>query len=300
VSAPDGATEDLASVRERIRERLSGVVRTTAVLSGKGGVGKSAVAVNLALSLARRGSRVALLDADFQGPSVAKMLGLRGQPLRVAPDGLRPARGPCELRVQSLDFFLQGAQALALEGDGGEGAPLRSALEEAVLADLLGGTVWGELDHLVIDLPPGADRLPALVRLVPGLTGGVAVTIPTEVALLAVERSVRRAHELAIPLIGLVANMAGAVCAACGAESPLFQEAPVERFARESDLPLLARIPFDPRIAAAADAGRPFVELGGPASPAARAFDQLAARVASFEPSGSTDDAAPAQEGRRP
>lgn len=299
MSAPGDETEDIASVRARIRERLAGVGRTTAVLSGKGGVGKSAVAVNLALSLARRGARVAILDADFQGPSVAKMLGLRGQPLRVGPDGLRPATGPCEVRVQSLDFFLQGAQALALEGDGGEGAPLRSVLEEAVLADLLGGTAWGELDHLVIDLPPGADRLPALVRLVPALTAGVAVTIPTEVALLAVERSIRRAHELAIPLVGLVANMTGAVCGVCGVESPLFQEASVERLARESDLPLLARIPFDARIAAAADAGRPFVELAGAASPAARAFDQLAAAVACFEsPAGAEREAEAAREGR--
>jgi len=284
VSAPEAVAEDLVSVRRRIGARLAAVGRTTAILSGKGGVGKSAVTVNLALALARGGARVGILDADLQGPSVAKMLGLRGQPLRVTPDGLRPAPGPCDLRVQSLDFFLQGAQALVLEGDAGEGVPLRSALEEAVLADLLGETVWGELDHLLIDLPPGAERLPALARLVPGLAGGVAVTIPTEVALLAVERSIRRAHELAIPLVGLVANMTGVVCGACGAESPLFQEAPVERLARETDLPLLARIPFDARIAAAADAGRPFVELAGAASPAARAFDQLASRVACFDP----------------
>jgi len=283
VSAP-AAAATLASVRQRIGERLAGVGRTTAILSGKGGVGKSAVTVNLALALARGGARVAILDADLQGPSVAKMLGLRGQPLRVAADGLRPAPGPCDLRVQSLDFFLQGAQALALEGDTGEGVPLRSALEEAVLADLLGETAWGELDHLLIDLPPGSERLPALARLVPDLGGGIAVTIPTEVALLAVERSIRRAHELALPLVGLVANMAGVVCSACGAESTLFQEAPAERLAREMDLPLLARIPFDARIAAAADAGRPFVELAGAASPAARAFDQLASRVACFDP----------------
>ena len=272
--------EDVESVRAGIRERLAKVRATFAVMSGKGGVGKSAVAVNLALALAQRGARVGLLDADLYGPSVAKMLGLRGQPVRVGASGLLPAPGPLELRVESMDFFLQGTEPLAFDGATGEHAPLRSVMEEMALADLLGGTLWGELEFLVIDLAPGADRLPSLCRLYSELAGALAVTIPTEVSLLAVERSIRRAHEARIPMLGLIENMGTAVCGACGRESSLFREAPVERMARELDVPVLARIPFDPALAAAADAGRPFVNHPGRPSQAARTFAELATRVA--------------------
>lgn len=279
---PPPGFEDLETVRARIAERMGSVAKTVAVASGKGGVGKSAVAVNLALALARTGARTGILDADLHGPSVARMLGLRGRPIRVARDGLVPTPGPLDLLVQSMDFFLQGAQALDWDARD-EGAPVRSLLEDAALADLLGGTVWGRLDYLVVDLPPGADRLPALARLHPALAGAVAVTIPTEVALLAVERGLRRAREANVPLVGLVENMSSSVCGRCGHEGPLFHEARVEKLAAEMDLPVVARIPFDPRLAAAADAGRPFLDFEGLGSPAGRAIEGLASVVARFE-----------------
>ena len=265
-----------------MRERLSDVERTVVVMSGKGGVGKSAVAVNLALGLAREGARVGVLDADLNGPSVAKMLGLRGQPLRAGPNGLLPVPGPLGLGVQSMDFFLQGTQPLDWDGPSGEGAALRSALEEAALGDLLGQTEWGVLDFLVVDLAPGADRLPAFARLHPDVEGALAVTIPTEVSLLAVERSLRRAREARIPLVGLVENMGSSVCGACGAEGPLFREADVQRVARDLEVEIVARIPFDPKLAASADAGQSFLEAGGAGTAAGRALEALAARVRSF------------------
>ena len=161
------------------------------------------------------------------------MLGLRGQPVRIGTDErLRPIAGPCGLAVQSMDFFLQGNQALDWEGADGSGATWRSALEQAALADLIGRTAWGELDCLVIDLAPGADRLPALVPFLTERAVALAVAIPTEVALLAVERSLRRAFEARVPVLGLVENFASAVCGACGAEMALFREAdPAARFA---------------------------------------------------------------------
>ncbi|RIK93395.1 MAG: ATP-binding protein [Proteobacteria bacterium] len=262
--------EELAVVRARIADRLSDTARTIAVMSGKGGVGKTFVAVHLALALARRGLRVGLLDADLNSPSVAKMLGLRGQPLRATSSGLRPVPGPAGIAVQSMDFFLQGTQPLDWDGPAGEGSGVRSVLEEAALADLLGSTEWGALDALVVDLAPGPDRLPALVHLVPALGSALAVTIPSEVSLLAVERSVRRAHEAGIPMLGVVENMASSVCAHCGAEGPLFREASTDAIAAHLDLAVLARIPFDARAAAAADAGAPLA--GG----AGGAFDKLA------------------------
>jgi ATP-binding protein involved in chromosome partitioning len=284
--------EDIELVRGRVAQALAKVARVVAVTSGKGGVGKSTVAVNLAVALSRRGAAVGLLDADLNGPSVAKMLGLRGQPVRLACDPtrrgeerLRPAPGPCGLRVQSMDFFLQGNQPLDWEGEAGEGAALRSAMEQAALADLLGLTEWGELDVLVADLPPGADRLPALARWLPAGSAALAVTIPTGVAMLAVERGLRRAYALRFPVIGIVENFASAVCARCGEEAPLYREASAEALADAMAVPIVARIPFDPRLARAADAGRLFLEGEGVATPAGRALAALADRVADWRAS---------------
>jgi ATP-binding protein involved in chromosome partitioning len=279
-------------VRARVAEQLAEVDRIVVVMSGKGGVGKSAVAVNLAYGLARLGRRVGLLDADLNGPSVSKMLGLRGQPVRVTGDGLlRAATGPHGILVQSMDFFLQGDQALDWDGPEGEAASLRSALEQAALGDLLGRTDWGELDFLVIDLAPGADRLPALGQWLPPFAAALAVAIPTQVALLAVERSLRRARDAGFPLIGLVENLGTSICAKCGAEGPLFRETVDAGLANELGVEVLVRIPFDARLAAAADQGRPFLEGEGLESAAGRALEQLVARVDAYQlpsPEGET------------
>lgn len=277
--------EDEAVVRERVHHGLAAVERVVVVMSGKGGVGKSAVSVNLALALAARGHAVGLLDADLNGPSVAKMLGLRGQPVRVTTSGaLGAVPGPRGLQVQSMDFFLQGSQALDWDGPAGEGSNARSALEQAAIADLLGRTEWGALDRLVVDLAPGADRLPALARWLPPIAAALAVTIPTEVALLAVERSLRRVYDLRFPLIGIVENMGSSVCANCGAEGPLFRETSGMDIDLGSEV--IARVPFDPKLAAAADAGRPFLEGPALASLAGRAFSALAERVDAYEQPG--------------
>jgi ATP-binding protein involved in chromosome partitioning len=279
--------EDVDLVRARVAEQLAEVDRVVVVMSGKGGVGKSAVAVNLAYSLAKLGRRVGLLDADLNGPSVSQMLGLRGYPVRVTGDGLlRAAPGPEGILVQSMDFFLQGDQALDWDGPEGEGASIRSALEQAALGDLLGRTDWGELDYLVVDLAPGADRLPALGQWLPPIAAALPVTIPTQVALLAVERSLRRAREAGFPLIGLVENLGTSICAKCGAEAPLFRENLDSTRAADLGLEVLARIPFDARIAASADAGKPFLEGEGMESAAGRALVELAARVDAYEMPG--------------
>ncbi len=284
--------EPLEVVRRRVADRLAKVKRVIAVMSGKGGVGKSAIAVNLAQALSQRGMQIGLLDADLQGPSAAKMLGLRGQPIRATASGvLKPQPGPCGIGVQSMDFFLQGNQPLDWDGKAAEGATLRSAMEQAATADLLGQTEWGDLDALIVDLAPGADRLPAFKSLLPDEIGeALAVTIPTEVAMLAVERSLRRALEAGIPTIGIVENLGSSVCIKCGEEGPLYHEVSIDKFAKNCALDIVARIPFDPALSAAADRGEVFLEGSRRASPAGRALLALADRVAGYERPGPEGD----------
>jgi ATP-binding protein involved in chromosome partitioning len=181
-----------------------------------------------------------------------------------------------------MDFFLQGNQALDWEGTDGAGATWRSALEQAALADLIGRTAWGPLDCLVIDLAPGSDRLPALLPFLPARAAAIAVTIPTEVALLAVDRSLRRAFEARVRVLGLVENFASAVCGQCGAETALFREASPEQNAAAFGIEVIGRIPFDPALARAADAGRPFVAGPGASAPAGRALAALAERILGY------------------
>ncbi|MFP8878309.1 MAG: P-loop NTPase [Myxococcota bacterium] len=285
--------EDEQVVREQVLRRLADVDRIVVVMSGKGGVGKTAVSVNLAVALAQRGRKVGLFDADLNGPSVAKMLGLRGQPVRVSGSGdLGAVAGPVGLHVQSMDFFLQGNQALDWDGPDGQGAAIRSGLEQSATADLLGRTDWGALDVLVIDLAPGADRLPALSRFLPQTAAAVVVATPSQVALLSVDRSVRRARELRFPLIGLVENMGTLICAKCGAEQSLFRDELDGEIGSglQTDhglqIDVIARIPFDRDLAADADAGRLFLEGKGRGSIAGRALAELAAHVDAYEQPG--------------
>lgn len=275
--------EDSEEVRERTRAALAGVERIVAVMSGKGGVGKSALAVNLAALLAQHGRRVGVLDADLHGPSVAKMLGLRGQPVRVGADErLRPVPGPSGLAVQSMDFFLQGNQALDWDGRDAEAAMWRSAMEQSALADLIGRTAWGELDWLIVDTAPGSDRLPALARWLPQRAFALAVTLPTEVSRLAVERSLRRALDAGLAVAGLVENFSSAVCGQCGAPGALFPDSDSEGLAASMGIPLLARVPFDPELARAADRGEAYAPGRGAGTAAGRALAELAERILGY------------------
>jgi ATP-binding protein involved in chromosome partitioning len=276
LAAPE--LEALDRARARVGAALAGSARILCVTSGKGGVGKSAVAVQLALALGARGFRVALFDADLQGPSLASMLGLRGRPVAVRGAQLQPAAGPRGLRVQSMDFLLQGNQPLAWDGPAGEAAALRSALEQAALADLIATTAWGELDYWIADLAPGADRLPAIAQLLPRCEA-LAVAIPSQVALLQVERSLRRAREARIPVLGLVLNMAELACDHCGHTNAPYGARDLAEQLRSLDVECLARIPFDRELADALDTGR----VGAPPGVATRAIDSafrnLAARI---------------------
>ncbi len=219
--------------QQRIEERLARVGRLVGVMSGKGGVGKTYVTAGLALALGERGLRVGVLDADLAAPTVARVLGGSG-PVAVDEEGVHPATGRGGVRVFSTDLLLE------------EGAPLRwhepdtarfvwrGTLEAGALREFLSDVVWGDLDLLLIDLPPGTDRLQDLAELAPGVAGVVAVTIPSEESRRAVGRAMRAAREAGLALPG------------CGARTSLFPGDAGDTLAAEFGVPLVARIPFTP------------------------------------------------------
>jgi ATP-binding protein involved in chromosome partitioning len=268
--------------RQRVIGRLAQIRYVVAVMSGKGGVGKSALAANLAAVLGMQGKAVGVLDADINGPSAAMMLGARGQPVMIGPDGARPAIGVADVRVMSMDLFLaDDDRPVAWHHPGGLAADSfawRGTLEANVLREYLADTAWGTLDFLLIDMPPGADRFETLLRFVPRLSGAVVVTIPSQVSRLVVRRAVHSARQSGARLLGLVENMAGLVDGETGTVQDLFPEGGGEAFAAEMGIPFLGSVPFDPRLARATDAGRPFV-LTGAHTRAGQAIQDLADRL---------------------
>jgi ATP-binding protein involved in chromosome partitioning len=281
--AGDGGSNIAGQVevqQARLRSRLARVRRIAAVVSGKGGVGKSTLTANLAAAFALSGVRVGLLDADLNGPSIAKLLGVRGQGLAAGPDGIEPPRSALGIRAMSMDLLLEGdATPLTWAATTqAESHTWRGVMEAQALREFLSDTAWGDLDLLLVDLPPGSDRLATVVGLLPGLAGLVLVTIPSEVSHLIVGKSITVAKQTGASVLGLVENMAGYVCPECGALSPLFSGPGGSVLAADFGVPFLGAVPFDPRLAAAADRGLAFV-AAEPKSPSARALVAIAARL---------------------
>lgn len=280
--AEPGAEGVVAQIRDqarRLSERLSRIGAVVAVASGKGGVGKSAVAANLAAVLASRGRAVGAADVDLHGPTLARMLGAPKGRLAVGEDGVQPARGVLDVRLMSMDLLLGSADAPVRWQGPEEGAfAWHGALEAGAVREFLADTAWGDLDLLLLDLPPGTDRLARLLEILPRLDGLLLVTTPSEAARAAVARSARLAREAGVPTTGLVANMTAWRCPACGRESRLYEADGAERLAADTGLARWAEIPFDPRLAVATDGGHPFA-IVDPEAPAGVAFRLLADRL---------------------
>lgn len=282
--AGSGVESQLQDQTVRLRSRMATIRRKVAILSGKGGVGKSTLTSNLAVALAEDGARVAVLDADLNGPALAKMLGVRGAPLRIGPEGAEPPEGPLGIKVLSMDHLLPRDEvplqwkAPTQQGD----FVWRASAEAAALREFLSDTLWGPLDFLLIDLPPGTDKVSILASLLPEIAAAVVVTIPTEVSHLTVMKSITMATELwGTSAVGLVENMAAYRCAQCGHEEPLFQGSDSAAMARELRVSLLGRVPFDPRLAAAADRGVPYLQQE-PITPCATALRAVATALRYF------------------
>jgi ATP-binding protein involved in chromosome partitioning len=262
-----GATVRRAAPRTA-EQLLPGVKNVIAVASGKGGVGKSTVAVNLAVALAKDGASVGLLDADITGPNVPLMLGLEGQPGKTIDNKIEPLSRH-GVKAISIQFFVPQGQPIIWRGP----------LVGGAITQFLRDVDWGELDYLVIDLPPGtSDAQLTLAQAVP-ISGSVLVTTPQEVSLLDVEKALAMFKRMSVPVIGLVENMTALACPHCGEMIELFGRGGGERFAREHGLEYLGGVPLDVTVRQGGDVGVPAVAQREP-GPAARALTDIARTVA--------------------
>jgi ATP-binding protein involved in chromosome partitioning len=260
------------------KSELPGIRSVVAVASGKGGVGKSTTSVNLALGLARLGQRVGLLDADIYGPSQPRMLGITGKP--TSPDGkkLRPMAN-YGVRVMSMGFLVE------------EDAPMiwRGPMVQSALQQMLSDVDWGELDVLVVDLPPGTgDAQLTMAQRVP-LAGAVIVSTPQDIALLDARKALNMFRKVDVPVLGIVENMSYFVCPHCGGRSEIFAHGGARATAQQFGVDFLGEIPLDLAIREQTDAGRPPV-VAEPDGAQAQAYLQLARLVlAKLEPSAATE-----------
>lgn len=246
---------------------IPGVKHTVAVSSGKGGVGKSTVAVNLALGLREAGAAVGLVDVDVYGPDIPLMMGARGKP-GMFENRIIPVES-YGIKLISIGFFVAPGEAIVWRG------PMIHSAVQQFLRDVL----WGELDYLVFDMPPGTgDAQLSLSQVIP-LSGVVMVTTPQDVALLDVRKALAMFRKMNVPILGVVENMSVFACPHCGKETPIFGEGGGQRIAEEAGVPLLAQIPLDPETRRGGDEGHPIL-LRKPPSPQAAAFRKLAAAVA--------------------
>jgi ATP-binding protein involved in chromosome partitioning len=209
------------------------------------------------------GATVGILDADLNGPSIAKMTGVRGQRPVITAEGVQPVQGPAAMRIMSMDLLLphDDAPVRWQTTTPTDAYVWRSSMEGTALREFLSDTIWGALDCLFLDLPPGTDRMATLADILPGLTGVVVVTIPSEVSLLVVRKSLALARTMHIPMLGLIENMVGYDCQSCQSVGELFQPGQGRRLAHDFGIRFLGELPFDPRLARSSDSGLPFVAI---------------------------------------
>ncbi len=248
-----------------LQYRLSHIRHKIMVLSGKGGVGKSTVAVNLAVSLALAGKKVGLLDVDIHGPSIPTMLGLHDSQLQTDEEGMIPARVG-DLKVMSIGLLLNHADDPVI---------WRGPMKMGVIRQFLQDVHWGDLDYLVIDSPPGTGDEPLSVcQLIDHPDGAIVVTTPQDVAAADVRKSVGFCRQLSLPVLGVVENMSGFACPSCGHTTAIFKSGGGQRIALDFGVPFLGAIPIDPAIGTACDDGTPFVQRYA-GSETARAFKSV-------------------------
>lgn len=232
---------------ESVKKILDQIKYVIVVLSGKGGVGKSTVSTNLALTLAQEGNKVGLLDADMHGPTIPTMLGLTNMRITHSTDGLKPVKVTENLQVVSMGFLLENQDDAII---------WRGPLKMAAIRQLLGDFNWGKLDYLIIDLPPGTGDEPlSIAQIIPNITGAIIVTTPQDVALVSVRKSITFVNKLKIPVLGVIENMSGFICPHCKKKLNIFKAGGGKKAADDFNVPFLGSIPLDPTIVEKGDEG---------------------------------------------
>ncbi len=275
-STPEAQQAAMAQQENAITRSLGKIKNKILVMSGKGGVGKSTVSVNLALALARKGHKVGLMDIDLHGPDVVRMLDLKGtvEPPEKPDQLVAPLQYNDNLKVVSLEYMMQNRD---------EAIIWRGPLKIQAIRQFLSDMDWGELDYLVIDAPPGTGDEPLTVaQTIPNLKA-IVVTTPQKVALADVRKSINFCKMVKVNITGVVENMSGFVCPNCNEIADIFKKGGGEEVAREFDLPFLGRIPMDPRVVTAGDEGKPYLS-SDEESPATQAFSQIVAAVEKRNP----------------
>jgi ATP-binding protein involved in chromosome partitioning len=258
---------------KRVTEHLGRIRYKIMVMSGKGGVGKSTVAVNLTAVLAMDGLRVGILDADIHGPNVPKMWGADWRPLQSEGEGIRPIEVLPNVKLISMGFLLPNPDSPVV---------WRGPIKHTAIKQFLGDVEWGDLDFLIIDLPPGTGDEPlSVAHLLKEADGSIIVTTPQDVALLDSRKTVNFSTMLKVPVIGIVENMSGLKCPECGHLIPLFKIGGGEKAAKDLGVPFLGRIPIDPEVVQKSDSGTPYV-ASYPDSEVTKAFQEIAEKCQAF------------------
>lgn len=247
----DGCGDKTDTCQQQLQKVNISVKHVILVLSGKGGVGKSTVSVNLAYALASHGYQTGLLDLDIHGPSIAKMLGIEDLRLQALGDKIMPVKVTGSLKVVSMALLLNGTDNPIV---------WRGPMKAAAIKQFLGDVEWGDLDYLVVDLPPGTgDEALNIVQFAPNVEGAVIVTTPQDVAVLDSTKAIKFVEMMDLPVLGIVENMAGMVCPHCGDVIDLFGKGGGEKTAKEYNVPFLGSIPIDIEMRKAGDEGRPYI-----------------------------------------
>lgn len=259
-------------VPPEISENMKGIKHKIVVLSGKGGVGKTTVATNLATSFAMRGKSAGILDVDIYGPNVPKLLGLEGQHPNVNDDFIEPILGPLEMKVMSMGFLLRKDD---------DAVAWRGPLVAKAISQFLANVRWGDLDVLVVDLPPGTgDEILSILQSIPDIDGVVIVSTPQEVAVLDARRAIQLVEKMGVAILGIVENMSEFICPKCGESYKIFGEGAVKKASEEYGIDHLGTLPLDPRVITLSDDGTPFV-IEDPDSKVANAFSDLVDKLVS-------------------
>jgi ATP-binding protein involved in chromosome partitioning len=261
--ASNGAGDKLLHDAELIRRNLSPVKATLFLASAKGGTGKSLLAVNIAGALAHAGKKIGIVDADLNAPSILQMLGTKAPPRYLSSEGIEPAAAPLGIRVASIELLTEAQRpAMSFLDEEPTPAPVTIApvrlTHSGALLRMLSQTRFGPLDLLIIDLAPGLEELYRLMRLLTP-TGVILVTHTSGSAAIAIRHALDMNKEIAAPIVGAIENMVAFGCDNCRSVRPLFPQGEAARVAREADIPVIARLPFDPRFAESSDRGKIFV-----------------------------------------